>query len=260
MSNQASPTAESTSPVSIPKFPRIEYQEKPVITTDLLAMAYGTDTVRVRQNFNKNRSRFTDGKHYFSVSGNDLKDLADGVAKSYAMDGASFVPNLRGPSVTLYTKHGAALHAKMLNTDTAWEVYEGMVDFYFDSMEGKVALPATKEQRRPLVEAVRTWVKLANADYAQAHKQVNAVVGVASVEEMSQDQVAIGLAWVRQRIDSLVKATENKAIAEAEDVMVSLERLGMIIRKVREITKGLPVATEVALMRFFLNKSGYPTG
>jgi len=77
---------------------------------------------------------------------------------------------------------------------------------------------------------------------------------------MSQDQVAIGLAWVRQRIDSLVKATENKAIAEAEDVMVSLERLGMIIRKVREITKGLPVATEVALMRFFLNKSGYPTG
>jgi hypothetical protein len=260
MSEQNIAPAESPSPVAIPKFPRIVYKDEPVVSSDLLAKAYGAETVQIRKNFNRNKQRFSDGKHYHVVSGKELKALADGVPKRYAMEEGMTMPNLRGPSVTLYTKRGAALHAKMLETDTAWEVYEGMVDFYFDSMEGKVALPATKEQRRPLVEAVRTWVKLANADYAQAHKQVNAVVGVASVEEMTQDQVAIGLAWVRQRIDSLIKATETKAISEAEDVMVSLERLGMIIRKVREITKGLPVATEVALMRFFLNKSGYPTG
>jgi hypothetical protein len=258
MNKQNVAPVESPSVVPIEKLHRLTYMEKPVITTDLLAMAYGTETERVRRNFNRNKARFKDGKHYFSVSGNELKEL-DGGSLRPAM-GDVVMPNLRGPSVTLYTKHGAALHAKMLNTDTAWELYEAMVDHYFDSTEARVALPATKEQRRPLVDAVRTWVSLSGAEYSIAHRQVNAVIGVSSVEQMTIDQVNVALAWVRQRIEAIVNATETKAITEAEDVMVSLERLGMIIKKVQEVTKGLPIAMEMAIMRFFLKKSGYPTG
>ena len=257
MSEQNAVPSVSPSQVSIPNFLRIVYQDEPVITSDILAKVYGAETVQIRKNFNRNKQRFSDGKHYFVVSGKELKALADGVPKRYAMANELEMPNLRGPSVTLYTKRGAALHAKMLQTDTAWDMYEGMVDYYFDSIEGKKHL-ATKEERRPLVEAVRTWAKLANGDYAQAHKQVNAIAGVASVEEMNQDQVAIALAWVRQRIEVVVSATEAKALASADEIMVAIERLELIIKKVREVTKDLPVAMEVQLMRHFLNKAGYP--
>ena len=261
MSEQNVAPAESPSVVPVQNLHRLVYKEKPVITTDLLAMAYGTETERVRRNFNRNKSRFQDGKHFFSVTGNELKEL-DGGSLRPAVNNV-VMPNLRGPVVTLYTKHGAALHAKMLNTDTAWELYEAMVDHYFDSMEGKItpqpkALPsATKEERRPLVDAVRTWVRLTGADYALAHRQVNAIVGVSSIENMRHDHIQVALAWVRQRIEAVVSATEAKALASADEIMVAIERLEMIIKKVREVTKGLPVAMEVQLMRHFLNKAGY---
>ena len=138
----------------------------------------------------------------------------------------------------------------------------------FNAMESRLAegtpeqpkaLPtATKEERRPLVDAVRTWVRLTGADYALAHRQVNAIAGVASVENMTQDHIQVALAWVRSRIEAVVKATEAKAIAGADETMVAIERLAMIIKKVREVTKDLPVAMEVQLMRHILNKAGYP--
>lgn len=35
----------------------------------------------------------------------------------------------------LWTEKGALLHAKSLNTDKAWEVYDYLVDFYFRAQE-----------------------------------------------------------------------------------------------------------------------------
>ena len=268
MSEQNVAPAESPSVVPIQNIPPIVYHGEPVIPTDLLAKAYGASSQNVRNNFNKNKHRFMEEKHYFTVSPRVLRGITRDISLRDASHGSGqddwIMPVLAGKSINLYTKRGAALHAKMLETDTAWEMYEAMVDHYFESMEGKVgpqpmALPtATKEERRPLVDAVRTWVKLANGDYAQAHKQVNVVAGVSSVEQMNRDQVAIALAWVQKRIEAVVNATEAKALAGADEIMVAIERLEMIIKKVREVAKDLPVAMEVQLMRHFLNKAGYP--
>ena len=269
MSEQNVAPAESPSVVPIQNIPPIVYHGEPVIPTDLLAKAYGASSQNVRNNFNKNKHRFMEKKHYFTVSPRVLRGITRDISLRDAPPPRGsgqddwIMPVLAGKSINLYTKRGAALHAKMLETDTAWELYEVMVDHYFDSMEGEAgpqpkALPiASKEERRPLVEAVRTWVKLANGDYAQAHKQVNVIAGVSSVEQMNRDQVDIALAWVRQRIEAVVSATEAKALASADEIMVAIERLEMIIKKVREVTKGLPVAMEVQLMRHFLNKAGY---
>ena len=49
----------------------------------------------------------------------------------------------------LWTEKGALLHAKSLNTDKAWEVYDYLVDFYFGA-KGPQA-EATPEQ--PKIEA-----------------------------------------------------------------------------------------------------------
>ena len=45
-------------------------------------------------------------------------------------------------TIYLWTERGAFLHAKSLNTDKAWEVYDSLVEHYFKSTEQKVALPA----------------------------------------------------------------------------------------------------------------------
>ncbi|WP_412932299.1 ORF6N domain-containing protein [Escherichia coli] len=56
----------------------------PVITTELLAQLYGTEPVRIRQNHHENKVRFVEGKHFFKVVGNDLKELR--VALNYSQN------------------------------------------------------------------------------------------------------------------------------------------------------------------------------
>ena len=42
--------------------------------------------------------------------------------------------------ITLWTEKGALLHAKSLNTDKAWAVYDWLVDFYFRAREEQVTV------------------------------------------------------------------------------------------------------------------------
>ncbi|EDT8873025.1 ORF6N domain-containing protein [Salmonella enterica subsp. enterica] len=103
----------------------ILHNQIPVITTELLAQLYGTEPVRIRQNHHENKDRFVEGKHFFKVIGNELKELR--VALNYSQNTIS--PKTR--SLILWTERGAARHAKMLETDQAWDVFEKLEDCYF---------------------------------------------------------------------------------------------------------------------------------
>lgn len=101
-----------------------EYNDIRVLTTQQIAEAYGTDTKIVQKNFERNKERFIEGKHYISLQGEELKDFK----ANRQIDG-----NLKfAPVLFLWTEKGAFLHAKSLNTDAAWEVYERLVDSYFN--------------------------------------------------------------------------------------------------------------------------------
>ena len=50
----------------------------------------------------------------------------------------------RTSRIHFWTEKGALLHAKSLNTDKAWEVYDYLVDFYFRAKE-KAVDPEKKE-------------------------------------------------------------------------------------------------------------------
>lgn len=113
--------------VTAETLPSITHNHTPVITTELLAQLYGTDPIRIRQNHNENKVRFVEGKHFFKVVGNELKNLR--VALNYSQNPVS--PKTR--SLILWTERGAARHAKMLETDQAWEVFEKLEDCYFGS-------------------------------------------------------------------------------------------------------------------------------
>ena len=46
-----------------------------VLSTKQIAEAYVVKEVQIYQNFKNNRSRFIDGKHYISLTGDNLKEF-----------------------------------------------------------------------------------------------------------------------------------------------------------------------------------------
>ena len=102
-----------------------EYKEIRVLTTQQIADAYGTDTQIVTNNFNRNKDRYVEGKHYICLTGDEKADFIN----KNQNDFSSFT---RAKAIYLWTEKGAFLHAKSLNTDKAWEVYDHLVDTYFN--------------------------------------------------------------------------------------------------------------------------------
>ena len=103
----------------------IDYQGIRVLTTQQLAEAYGTSTDTITKNFNRNKDKYIEGKHYICLAGKQKNEF---------LNLGQFDRGLKNARILyLWTKKGAFLHAKSLNTDTAWEIYERLVDSYFDS-------------------------------------------------------------------------------------------------------------------------------
>lgn len=105
----------------------VEIRGMRVLTTKQIAEAYGTTKDKIIYNFNYNKSRYVVGKHYIEVSGDELRRLKTACENQMSFKYAK--------SLYLWTEKGALLHAKSLNTDKAWEVYDYLVDFYFRAKE-----------------------------------------------------------------------------------------------------------------------------
>lgn len=102
----------------------VEYEGVRVVTTKQIAEMYGTDSKTVSHNFNRNKERYTEGKHYFLLVGDKLR--------SFRQNGEY---SIKAPKLYLWTERGALLLAKSINTDIAWKAYERLVDFYFEVKE-----------------------------------------------------------------------------------------------------------------------------
>lgn len=66
----------------------------------------------------------------------------------------------------LWSERGVLLHAKSLNTDRAWEVYEKLVDLYFHVRQQSFKHSALKEGR-VLASEVYSYLGLSRANYWQ---------------------------------------------------------------------------------------------
>lgn len=107
-----------------------EYKEIRVLTTQQIAEAYGTDSKTISNNFNRNRERYSEGKHFICLEGEELKQFKT----NHHFDESSRINKMY-----LWTEKGAFLHAKSLNTDTAWEVYDRLVDSYFKKPQKRLS-------------------------------------------------------------------------------------------------------------------------
>ena len=101
-----------------------EYKNIRVLTTQQIAEAYGTDTKIISKNFSRNKERYIEGKHFICIEGEEKREF---VNRRQIDDGSK-----NAKILYLWTEKGAFLHAKSLNTDRAWEVYDRLVDEYFE--------------------------------------------------------------------------------------------------------------------------------
>ncbi|HFP0233413.1 TPA: P22AR C-terminal domain-containing protein [Escherichia coli] len=115
--------------ISVESLSIISFSNIPVVTTELLASLYGTEPDYIRKNFNRNSGRFVIGKHYFLLENEELREFNSMSLRP----SVKIARNVR--SLILWTERGAARHAKMLETDRAWEVFEKLEDCYFSQCE-----------------------------------------------------------------------------------------------------------------------------
>ncbi|EBK6919852.1 ORF6N domain-containing protein [Salmonella enterica] len=131
-----------TTQISVESISLTTHQNIPVITTELLAQLYGTEVIRIQQNHARNAERFIEGKHFFKLVGQELRELKHRLSLS---ESVKIARNVR--SLILWTERGAARHAKMLETDQAWEVFERLEDCYFSQKQ-----PVPARQVQPAVD------------------------------------------------------------------------------------------------------------
>lgn len=112
-----------------------------VLTTQQIADGYGTTNKVISNNFNNNRTRFEEGKHFVLLVGEYLKEF---------LHSQNLGTQNKIRKLYLWTEKGALLHAKSLGTDEAWDMYDILVDTYFKVQEEK-QFPQTPEQQIALL-------------------------------------------------------------------------------------------------------------
>ncbi|HAZ5676713.1 TPA: ORF6N domain-containing protein [Escherichia coli] len=172
-------SAESLSP--------LHHNQLPVITTELLASLYGTEVNGIQQNFKRNIARFVVGKHFFKLEGNELRDF-----KNRLTDSQSVAKHTR--SLILWTERGAARHAKMLETEQAWEVFEKLEDCYFSQRPERRS--TTTDDRTPLRDAVNILVGKKGMMYPDAYTMIHQRFAVFHIEQLSQTQMLEAIEYI----------------------------------------------------------------
>lgn len=186
----------------------IDFKSFPVLTTEQLAGFYGTESVRIQQNHNRNKDRFVEGKHFFKIVGQELKEFVTSL---------KIVTNFsKVRSLILWTERGAARHAKMLDTDQAWEVFEKLEDCYFAVQTARQG--NSKAERVALNDAVNMLVaKTKHLNFSEAYKLIHQRFAVNGIDEIPYDMLPIAVAYVHQLIAlfSQDKQTQPDQYADA---------------------------------------------
>lgn len=134
----------------------IEIRGQRVLTSKQLAQCYLAEEQHIKQNFANNRKRFTEGKHYISLQNQELREFKNKV-ENFDLVGKT------AKILYLWTEKGALLHAKSLNTDKAWEVYDYLVDFYFRAKKEQMKIKSSNQDNMQTVVDVPENPKMLDA-------------------------------------------------------------------------------------------------
>lgn len=106
----------------------LEWKGQRVITTALLAEVYEANEQQIQQNFNNHKDNFIEGKHYFLLQGQELREFKryfDNIEEAIGV--SKFTPQLY-----LWTRRGASRHCKILDTEKAWIQFDALEENYYN--------------------------------------------------------------------------------------------------------------------------------
>lgn len=154
----------------------LEFRNQRIMTTKVLADEYGTEDKNIQMNFLNNQKRFVEGKHYYKLEGEILKEFKN-----------SLPNDIREPfkftsQLILWTDRGAARHAKILDTDEAWEVYERLEETYFRVKENKpTCIEDVLIQSLQEMKEVKQQLNQVNNKVLQTKEEVQAIREVVEI-------------------------------------------------------------------------------
>jgi hypothetical protein len=182
----------------------VEYKGKRVLTTEQVAQVYECESIQIQQNYANNKDRFTEGKHYFKLEGEELKNLR---LENFELQ---ISPMTR--TLILWTRQGASRHCKMLGTDKAWDMFDCLEENYFN--------PPQKEMTEAEIVAANA-MRLVEQERRMAHIEFE----MATIKDT-------------QRIQSARMDTLNGVCVDGD----KQQKLNAMIRKYAN-TKGIQYAT-----------------
>jgi ORF6C domain/ORF6N domain len=188
-----------------------------VLTTAYLAEAYGTNPERITRNFNRNKDRYKQEKHFYLLEGEILKQFR-------ATGQIDLPQNLN--RLYLWTEKGAWLHAKSLNTDEAWDAYERLVDEYYRVKENIV--PLSKDQA--LVTVLRTTADLVEKQDSIIKEQHEIRKLVSQIDNKVEEQITLDHGEQRR----LQKAVASKVYELSDDPKERSRLFREIYREIKD--------------------------
>ncbi|MBR5186601.1 MAG: ORF6N domain-containing protein [Akkermansia sp.] len=203
--------------------PQLAHRGVPVVLTSTLADAYEVKPINIQKNFTQNRDRFIEGKHYYTISGSDLKEFKNRLTESKSVQ---IGKNAR--TLTLWTERGAARHAKMLNSDKAWDMFELLEETFFRVAEQRNSEEMSIEERRPLANLVGQWQAKSQMSFPDCWRELHAVFDITTVSELPAFQLPAALAWVQAKIDGLSPSvpTVSPSVPNSPDFPLELAVYG----------------------------------
>lgn len=105
---------------------KIEYAGNIVLTTEQLAQAYECDAKRISENFNRNADRFEEGKHYFKLEGDVLREFK----RESANCGIATNVNI----LYLWTRRGASRHCNRVSDGAQPDAYQDTQSNILDAL------------------------------------------------------------------------------------------------------------------------------
>lgn len=173
----------------------IVHDNRRLLTTNQLSESYETEDKLIQQNFNNNKARYKEGKHFILLQGEELRSFKRN------FENLGVAPNIN--KLYLWTEKGALLHAKSLNTNKAWDAYEMLVDEYYTIKENVV--PLSKDQA--LVTVLRTTADL--VEDTQAIK-------------IEQHEIRKELSLINEKVEEQITLTSGEQRAVQKEVAIKV--------------------------------------
>ena len=191
--------------------PQLFYKGIPVVTTETLAQVYEVETKQIRQNFANNKERFLAGKHFYTLAGYELREF-----KNCVENFDSVKIGKRTATLILWTERGAARHAKMLNSDKAWDMFELLEETFFRVAKEQPKLqelsPDLRSELKSLVDAKLSMfpADIQGKARAEIWTRFNRHFRIAEYAQLPPEKMAEARAYIIELELRCLKSKETK--------------------------------------------------